>query len=191
MHEEIEVKFLEVDVSDIREKLKALGASLVGTYNYKRKLLDYPDLRLDAKHSWIRLRDEGEKITLTFKERKVGEHMLHDLGMKEIEIEVSGFDTTNQFLLAIGLIEKRYEENKRERWLLGDVECDIDTWPMIPTYIELEGPSIEAIKVVSDKLGFNWEEHLVCSAGQVFKHYGISKDSFSVITFDRQIKKPL
>ena len=30
---------------------------------------------------------------------------------------------------------------------------DIDTWPMIPTYMELEGPSVEKVKEVEELLG--------------------------------------
>lgn len=187
--EEIEVKFLEVDVADLRTRLSAAGAELVGTYDYRRKLFDYPDLRLNEKDSWIRLRDEGEQVTLTYKERIPGKDVLHDAGTKEIEVTVSDFDMTNALLLSIGLVEKRYEENKRERWMLDGVECDIDTWPLIPTYVEFEGDSMEELRAVSEKLGFSWEQHLVCSAGKVFNHYGIHKDAFSVITFSRQIRK--
>ncbi len=31
------------------------------------------------------------------------------------------------------------QENKRCHYILEDVEIDIDSWPMIPDYIEIEG----------------------------------------------------
>ena len=190
--EEIEVKFLEVDVEALRDILKKFGATFVGEYEYRRKTFDYPDLRLDADHSWIRLRDEGDRVTLTYKQRQgVGEDSMRDTGMKEIEITVSDFDMTASLLHAIGLIEKQYEENRRERWSIGDVVCDIDSWPLIPTYVELEGPSLPAIKEISERLGFDWNHYKMCSSNQIYKQYGINKKEFSVLTFDRQIKKDL
>jgi adenylate cyclase class 2 len=188
--EEIEAKFLDVDVEDLREKLKSLGAHLVGSYDYRRKLFDYPDYRLDNTHAWIRLRDEGEHVTLTYKERLgAGEGQFGDLGMKEIEVIVSDFDQTESFLKAIGLIEKRYEENRRERWVWDGIVFDIDTWPLIPTYLEIEGSSWEAVEKAAFALGLSWETHMRSSANQVFKKYGLDNHDYSVITFDQQIKK--
>ena len=67
--EEIEVKFLDINPAAIQERLKNIGANKVGQYFYRRRVFDYPDLRLDKQGAWIRLRDEGDKITLTFKQR--------------------------------------------------------------------------------------------------------------------------
>ena len=67
-------------------------------------MFDYPDWRLDKAASWLRLRDEGERITLSFKKRlgiSTHDGTTNDAGMKEIEIEVSDFDKT-----AILLLEK-------------------------------------------------------------------------------------
>ncbi len=188
--EEIEAKFLDIDVATLREKLENLGATLVGNFDYRRKLFDYPDYRLDAKSAWIRLRDEGEHITLSYKERiGVASGQFGDVGMKEIEVIVSDFDQTESLLKAIGLIEKRYEENRRERWMFGDIVFDIDTWPLIPTYLEIEAPSWEAVEKAARDLGLSWETHIRSSANQVFKKYGLDNHDYSVFTFDRQIKK--
>ena len=39
----------------------------------------------------------------------------------------------------IGFKNKGYQENTRITYMLNGVEIDIDTWPMIPTYMEIEG----------------------------------------------------
>ena len=67
--EEFEIKFLEVDVPELEKKLTAIGAKKVGEYMYRRRHFDYSDLRLDKKHEWIRVRDEGDKITMAHKKR--------------------------------------------------------------------------------------------------------------------------
>ncbi len=191
--EEIEVKFLEVDVGDLKDKLKLHNAKFIGEFDYKRKAYDFPGLTLSKNHhAWVRLRDEGERVTLAYKQRmgvKVNDGSAPDEGMKEIEVVVSDFNLTDQLLKSIGLIEKFYEENKRERYVLDQVEIDIDTWPMIPTYVEFEGSSWESVELVSRKLGFDWGKHMRCSTMQIFKKYGIDENDYSVITFLEQIKK--
>jgi adenylate cyclase class 2 len=191
--EEIEAKFLEVDIDKLKEKLKQNNAHFVASFDYKRKAYDFEDLLLaKSRHGWVRLRDEGDRVTLAYKERfgvKVNDSSISDEGMKEIEVVVSDFNLTDQFLKSINLIEKFYEENKRERYVLDNVEIDIDTWPMIPTYVELEGSSWDSVKKVAEKLGFNWEDHLRCSTMQIYRKYGIEENDYSVITFNEQIKK--
>lgn len=109
--------------------------------------------------------------------------------MKEIEVAVSDFNLADQFLKEVGFVEKFYEENNRECYLLDNVEIDIDTWPMILSYVELEGNSWEVVEDVAKKLGFDWAEHLRCSTMQVYAKYGINENDYSVITFEEQIKK--
>lgn len=188
--EEIEVKFLDVDVSTLEEKLKSLGAQSLGKFHYRQSVFDYPDLRLAKDLSWIRLRDEVDRVTLTFKKRmNVGDNPLLDGGMHEIEVVVDDFKKTEELMHATGFKEKFYEEKYRTRYKFGNVECDIDEWPLIPPYLELEGPSYEEIKKVATALGFPWNVHCKCSAMQVFEKYGIDENSFSVLTFERQVKK--
>ena len=191
--EEIEAKFLDVDVLRLKQKLESNGAQFIGSFDYKRKSYDFEGLLLaKSRHGWVRLRDEGERVTLAYKQRlgvKTNDGSISDLGMKEIEVVVSDFNLTDQFLKSIGLIEKFYEENKRERYIFDEVEIDIDTWPMIPTYVEFEGSSWEHVKKVAEKLGFNWEEHLRCTTMQIYRKYGIEENDYGVITFIEQIKK--
>jgi len=189
--EEIEVKFLNINKKEIEEKLKELGATFVGVFDYRLKPYDFLGQPLaKKKNAWIRLRDEGKRITLAYKERLgVGENPLKDKGMKEIEVEVSDFDRTSEILEAMGLVMKVYEERRRTRYILDGIECDIDEWPLIPPYIELEGNSMEEIKKVSQKMGFLWEEHAVCSAYQVLSHHGVNPHDYAVFTFSKQIKK--
>jgi len=191
--EEIEAKFLDIDVLKLKEKLEQYNAKFIGSFDYKRKSYDFEGLKLaKSRHGWVRLRDEGERVTLAYKQRlgvKANDGSIIDEGMKEIEVVVSDFNLTDQFLKSIDLIEKFYEENKRERYVLDDVEIDIDTWPMIPTYVEFEGSSWESVQKVAEKLGFKWEEHLRCTTMQIYRKYGIEENDYKVITFAEQIKK--
>ncbi len=50
---------------------------------------------------------------------------------------VSDFDKTVGMLKILGYEARSIQENKRIRYVLDDVEIDIDTWPLIPLYIEV------------------------------------------------------
>jgi adenylate cyclase class 2 len=165
MQTEIEAKFLDIDTEKIRESLKALGATLVHPeVPMRRKVFDHPT---NKQSDWLRVRDEGDKITMSYKQ--VVDRTLH--GTKEISIEVSNFDDARAILIAAQLAERSYQETRRERWLLDGVEVTIDTWPWIPTFIEIEGPSEEAVKSVAGKLGFDWAQALYGSVEPAYQKY--------------------
>lgn len=188
--EEFEIKFLEVDVPELEKKLLEIGAKKVFDFLYRRRVFDFSDMRLANDHSWVRLRDEGEKITLTYKKRLgVGKNKLKDESMREIEIIVSDFEKTAELLRSVGMIEKFYEENKRIKYVLDDVEFCIDEWPLIPSYLEIEGKNWEKVEKAASKLGLNLEDHIKCSTMQIYRHYGINENDYSFLTFEKQIKK--
>ena len=190
--EEIEVKFLEVDVLKLEKKLLGIGAIKTGETLSRITNFDFPDYRLKAEHSWVRLRTEFGKTTLTYKQRlgaNVGMNGTGDEGMKEVEVEVNDFETTHRLLLSIGMIEKFSQERKRVRYYKDDIEFDIDTWPLVPTFLEIEGPSWDKLEKISQDLGFNWEDRFLGSFSQVSKKYGINDHDYSIFTFNEQVIK--
>jgi adenylate cyclase class 2 len=190
--EEIEVKFLNIDPVLMENKLKAIGAQKIFEKLYKRRTFDYPDLRLHKKGAWIRLRDEGEKVTLTYKERlgmKTFDGKTNDDSMEEVEIIVSDFVKTAELLNRMGFIEKFYEENKRIRYLFEDIEFDIDFWPQLDPYLEIEAPSWEKIDEGIKLLGLNPEDKKIFSTNQVYKLNGIDELDYKEITFKGMIKR--
>ena len=64
MKTEIEAKFLNISPDKLREKLRALGAKLLHAERaMRRKVFDFPNNRLGKEGAWVRVRDEGDKIT--------------------------------------------------------------------------------------------------------------------------------
>ena len=165
METEIEAKFLDIDPEKIRGNLKILGATLVHPeVLMRRRVFDHPT---NKQSDWLRVRDEGDKITMSYK--KVVERTIH--GTKEISIEVSNFDDACAILIAAQLAERSYQETRRERWLLDGGEVTIDTWPWIPTFVEIEGPSEAAVRSVAGKLGFDWTQALYGSVEPAYQKY--------------------
>ncbi len=190
--EEFEIKFLEVDVPELEKKLLHIGAEKVGEYFYKRRHFDYPDFRLDDSGQWIRVRDEGNKITMAHK--RIANFDLNKKDRKnviieETEITISDFDSACQILFSIGLIEKNYIENKRTRYIKDAVEYDIDTFPQLPSYLEIEGKSLASVEKAASELGFDVSKSVRYTATQMYKDRGIDLRDYQTITFEGLIKK--
>ena len=180
MHTEIEERILEIDVEKTIKKLDELGAVKKGEWFYRRYTYDFTPKR---ESEWIRLRTNGEETTLTYKNVETREID----GTKELEISVDDFDETNEFLKILGYEYKNYQENKRIRYMLDDVEIDIDTWPMIPTYMELEGPSIEKIKEVEKLLEVDKDKITTLYADEIASEiYGIDILSIKELKFKEE-----
>lgn len=190
--EEPEVKFLNIDPVEIQKKLKQIGAKKVFDRLYRRRVFDYPDWRFQKIGAWIRVRDEGDKVTFAFKRRlgvKSHDGKTDDKSMEEIEVEVSDFEKTAKLLTEIGLYEKFYEENRRIRWLLGKLEFDIDFFPALEPYLEIEAPSWKEIDRAIKLLNLDPKEKKIFVAYQIYQLKGIEETDYKVITFEKMVKR--
>lgn len=190
--EEIEVKFLNIDKPAVEAQLLALSANKVGDYEYRWRTFDYPDWRLDKQAAWLRLRDEGNKITLAFKQRLgVNTHdgSANDTGMEEIEVIVSDFADTSSLLLKLGFVEKHYAEKRRTRYEKDGIEFDIDTLPEIEPYLEIEAPAWEQIDQAMEWLKLNPADKKIFSANQIYAQKGIVVADYIRLAFDGIVKR--
>lgn len=176
MQTEFEVKILNIDVNEIKAKLESLGAKFLKEKFQKRYTYDFTPRK---EGSWIRLRTDGHKTTLTIKEI----HNDQIDGTKELEIIVDDFEKTNLILEKLGYSHKAYQENKRISYVLDGVEIEIDFWPKIPTYLEVEGKSVEDVERVVKLLGFELSQTTSIDTGRVYKQYGIDIDSMKELKF--------
>ena len=179
MKTEFEAKFLNINIEDTRQKLTELGATLEQPMRLmKRAIIDNDFLK--SKNAFVRIRDEGHKVSLTYKQ-------FDDLsvdGAKEHEVVVSDFNETLALLAAVGLVHKSLQESKRETWKHGNVEIVIDEWPWLNPYIEIEADSEATVKDFTEKLGFNWNDAVfgdVMAAYRVqYPHLGVDEKVSSI-----------
>ena len=177
---------------ELEKKLLEIGANKVGEYEYNIVLFDYPDFRMDKDNSWFKLRTDGKESTLTYKKRmgvKSNDGSVPDDGMKEVEIIVSDYKKTFELLKSIGLVVKREMKKKRIRYQKGNAVFDIDFWPQIPPYLEVESNSFKEAEEASRELGFDLTKGLICSSQEVYKRYGINMNDYSSINLEGFIKK--
>lgn len=183
MHTEFEVRILDINKEKLMKKLEELGAQKVAEFDYKRRVYNFNP---PTDHKWIRLRTDGKNTTLTIK--KI-ESVSID-GTKEMEIEVSDFEETNKMLEEMGYKSHTYQENKRIRYILNGVEFDIDSWPYIPTYLEIEGKDEESVKNMINLLEVDKTKATSLDVQSVFKEfYNIDIAEVPVVKFDEPLDK--
>jgi len=189
MEKEIEAKFFIRDKNEIRKKLTQLGLNL----NKPEFLMQRKTFHSQTEGGWMRVRSEGDKITMTFKE--ITGSGINDVN--EIEIVVNDFDKASAIINQTSFKETSYQENFREVWNNGEVEIVIDTWPNLQTYIEIEAKHEEIVRQYSEKLGFDFDrEAYFGSVDILYKEvYGISKESFinikRITADDEEFKREL
>ena len=162
MQVEYEATFANINKDEIRKRLKNAGAILVRPEFLQKRENFYP---IDDQQGWIRVRDEGDKITLSYKKLESRERMD---GQKEICLEVDNFEEAKNFLKELGCRWKNFQESKRELWQLDGVEICLDEWPFLEPFVEVEGQSEESVKKVCEKLGFDYSKAKFCAAGDLY-----------------------
>ena len=182
MQIEYEAVFTDIDKDAFRETLKASGAQLErAEYLMTRSAFHLPNTSVQgaAKRGWARVRDEGNKITMSVK-------VIDGEGIesqKEACVTIDTYDQGMALLTAMGCTEKAHQETKRELWMLEGVEITIDTWPFLEPFVEVEGKSEAAVREVAQKLGFDWVEAKFCAVDTLFSEkYDISQDQINNYT---------
>jgi adenylate cyclase, class 2 len=173
MKTEYEATFLDIDRSALVKKMEQIGAKLERPeYMQRRVTFDLPTEKRD-KNTWLRVRDEGDKITLTLKSVE-GKTIT---GQKEILVNVDAFDETVALIESIGCEKKSYQESRRELWKIGDVEIAIDTWPFLDTYVEVEGPNEQSVKDAAARLDLDYGKAIFDTVNAIYKRkYGKTID---------------
>ncbi|MEI6345790.1 MAG: CYTH domain-containing protein [bacterium] len=189
---EIEAKFLDIDPKQIEARLVAAGAQKLGDFLYRSKAFDFPGFPLDAQAAWVRLRDEGDQVMLAFKKRlgaATHDGSTSDTGMQEIEVKVSDYDKTALLLESIGMVLKFAQEKKRTRWVLGDIQFDLDEWPRLKPYLEIESTSWEKVDEGARLVGLDPASKKLFSTTQVYALNGIRDKDYVSMTFGEWVRR--
>ena len=176
MNSEFEVRVLDINKDEFINKIESSGAKFVNKYDQVRYVYDFNP---KIENKWIRLRTDGFKTTLTIKEYRdtsIG-------GTKEIEIEVSDMKKTDEILEELGYKKRSIQENRRIRYVLDDVEIDIDTWPHLNTYVEFEANSKEEVIKILDKLNIPLEDTTTMDAQDIYLSKGFSLEDLNNLKF--------
>jgi len=162
-----------------------LGAKEESEALQKRLVFDIKclDSIIPGTGEWIRLRQSGNKTTLTYKNRKG--NGISDT--QEIEIVVDDFDKTKDILSNLSCFTGNYyQENKRIKFTLKDIEFTLDTWPMIPTFLEIEAKNEKKVKEGLKILGLDGQDAGHIGLIQIYRKYGEDIHSYKELKFKEE-----
>ena len=169
---EVEVKLKAPAPGPLKRRLKALGFVVVHRRHFEsNKVLDYRDLRLRRARSLLRLRTEGRRHTVTFKEtpRPSASYKVR----REIETEIRDAAPLENIFEALGLRTVfRYEKYrtayapKGRHKKAGGPALLYDETP-IGNYVELEGPK-KWIDRLARQLGYSHQDYITASYATLY-----------------------
>lgn len=173
---------MEIDKNFVVKKLIELGAEDLGETMLEEVIIYDKDLKWKNDCKLMRIRKKHDSTHLTFKH-----HNNTDAGEAvEIEVKIDDMNKAIDLLKAIGYVPFRRQQKKRHTLKAFDVTFDIDTWPKLPPYIEVEGPSLEHLKKAAEKIGFDWSKAVFKDARWVIEQiYKIPVSELTWFTFDR------
>ncbi len=133
-------------------------------------------------NKWIRLRESNGKVELTTK------HILKKKNNKfqnviESEVEVSSLEEANLILESIGISRRSYQEKRRYSYKYKDAEIEIDLWPLLNPYLEIESDNEEVINEIIEKLKLSNYEIVSLNTEQLYKRINIDVHSMSELKF--------
>jgi len=152
MHE-IETKILDIDVQNIKKKLNSLGAKEIQN---TRLIVDWygpKGLTHDGDDPWflrVRTYSNGKhEVTWKGKSDILGASRKH----KEINFTISDPIQIGYFFEELDLEKYGHQEKNRISWTLNDYQFDLDQYPGMPAYLEIEGKSEKHIQEAIELLG--------------------------------------
>ncbi len=176
-YKEHEIKVLEVDIEMLKKRLELLGAEKV--YDDVRTIiaLDTSERKyLKEYDKLIRVTDEGSiKVTMHVNQSKPE--------IKEaIKFKTSRLKETMDFFHEMGLDPISTVKASRISYELGKIDFDIDCFPEIPPFLEIDIEYLEeegyTVEELLKKLGLENHRVVVMGTEDIHRLYGI--DYFEV-----------
>lgn len=139
-------------------------------------------------NKWVRLRQTGDETTITVK-HILNPNVKNDNNSNmqrvlETETPVESLEAGNDMLNQLGFTYRNYQEKYRIKYNLDGAEVDIDFWPMIPPYMEIEDDSNDKIDKLTRELGLENHKIVSCNTDDVYNHYGLNIYDYRELTFN-------
>lgn len=180
--QELEVKFYIADLKAIRKQLIDLGAELVQARTHEYNLrFDTPSGDLSEAMSVLRLRrDHGTRLTYKGPSTTLG----GVLARKEVEFEVSDFNSAQKLVEALGFRSKFVYEKQRSTYSNDGLKITLDEMPY-GEFVEIEGPDADSIRAMSKRLKLDWERRLPETYISIFRRLKeLANLKFKDLTFE-------
>ena len=157
---EIEAKMRFDDTTALVENLIQAGAAKVRTVLEVNTYFDTPKRALCASDRGLRLRIEREEhgpyksVTIGSKGPRVPSELKRRSEI-EVPVEPGGAEAAHELLQGLGYQPVLTFEKRRTRYKLGDCLVELDHLPYLGRFVEIEGPSDQAVLGVRKQLGLD------------------------------------
>ena len=160
---EIEAKFWVPELEPFRARVLGAGGRVVAPRQLEHnERFDTPDGRLRRSGEVLRLRRDQHQ-TLTYKRALASPEI-----RSETELKVDDLEAARSLLLGLGYVPIFVYEKNREVLALDDSLVMLDELPF-GTFVEIEGPSLEAIGRAAARLGLDWTQRIARSYLSIFE----------------------
>lgn len=152
MAHEIETKVLNIDTKDIKRKLVSFGANKT---QETRLTVDWYRIKgtKEGEDPWfLRIRSNSEEryeVTWKAKSDILGTARKH----KEINFNIQEPEKLSDLFEELGLEKYAHQEKDRTSFSYKDWQFDIDQYPKMPAYLEIEGISEDHVNQAIKLLG--------------------------------------
>ena len=149
---EIETKVLDINMNKVLDTLVKLGAKKLLNTRFVVDWFREPGTKEGEDLWFLRIRTNSNsesEVTWKAKSEILGTARKH----KEINFSISEPDKLADVFQEIGLERYAHQEKQRISYSHKDWHFDIDQYPSMPPYLEIEGKSEEHIREAIDLLG--------------------------------------
>lgn len=169
--QEIETKILEVDPEVIEKRLNDLGAKKILTVRFSVDWFAPKGEGKGFREWYLRIRRRSDGIAeVTWKGNMT--HVGIVKSAREIHFETQHPEKMEELFFALGLMPYAHQGKDRTSWTFKQWRFDLDQYPGIPPYLEIEGTSEAHIREAIALLGI--EHHEVSNEGErtiIENHY--------------------
>lgn len=149
--DEIELKFLDINVEEIKEKLKKIGAKLIYDSDLDSiSFLAEGFSETDSSKKELRVRKTNQYTTITYKDPAKEDSDM--TWCEETEIKTNSFEDSIKLLEKLGFKQGKLCKKHREHYELENIAFEFDTYSHIPTYLEIETQSEQDMIDICKKL---------------------------------------
>ena len=163
--------YQELEINDFEELLKK--ENLVNILEQANELNSLISAKYINPNKWLRLRQSNDKEELTLKHiyEKNNDSIQK---VKEFEVNTSNLEETNLILENMGLVRRNYQEKIRHSYIYKDAEIEIDEWPMLKPYMEIECENEDTIQEIIELLDLKNKKIVSLNTEQLYKKININ-----------------
>ena len=184
---EIDLKFKVDDHSVIRQRLQDAGAARTKETLETNIFFDTADRALRSTDRGLRIRRNrdvrsgSETLVVTYKGPRAAGPVK---SREEIEMVVDDLSAAVAIFERIGYTQTLSFEKRRETWTLDQCTIELDQLPQLDTFVEIEGPTQEAVLKARNELNLTHVVMIAPSYAELVAQYLDKQDRrVSTLTF--------